>query len=517
MRIEINKVRQLITLVYSDKLGYRHIGSLLGTSHQTVSRYAKKAKDLKLDKEKLDELDDLELETLLQKKVKDSLHSTEIDWAFIDREHQVNGVPLIVLWTEYSESCSRTNKKFLGEAGFRRRYRRWRRSQRISMRQFHAPGEKIFVDFAGKTMPIYCAKTGEVKTAQIFVACLGCSGLIFAYAVESQKLGDWLTCHVEMFKYFGGVSRFIVPDNLRSAVDRHTTQEVLINRNYQELAEHYQTIIVPARVRKPKDKSLAEISVRIVQSWALNSLRNIKFFSVTELNESLKKQLELLNTRITRTYHESRFTRFLTNEKAYLNPLPLYDYSVALWKYGFRVPEDYYIKYEDSFYSVPYQYRLHLVDLRITKTTLEVFNGAKRIASHTLIENGHRTDLSHMPMAHRIAHDNSSEELIEWAGSIGCSAVKWCQHHLQSKSTFANGKKSVENLRKLARVMQNAERLESAITFAIRLNSFSLSYLREVINKNLDLKPVPEKTFFVTQHENIRGRESFLNIGNEVC
>lgn len=517
MRLEINKVRQLIKLVYSEGLGYRHIARSLGITHQTVSRYAKAVKKLDINKEKLNELDDIQLEALLHKKTQESLDSSEIDWSFVDREHQVKRVPLIVLWTEYCESMSRSGKAFIGESSFRRRYRRWRQSQRISMRQFHAPGEKVFVDFAGKTVPIYCEKTGEVKTAQIFVACLGCSGLIFAHAVESQKLADWLTCHVEMFSFFGGVSSFIVPDNLRSAVDRHTTQEVFINRSYQELSDHYQTIIVPARARKPKDKSLAEISVRIVQSWALNKLRNIKFFSITELNENLKKQIEVLNTRITRTYPESRLTRFLKNEKEYLKPLPYHHYSVAIWKYGLRVPEDYYVKHEDSFYSVPYQYRLHLVDLRITSTTLEVFNGAKRIASHALIGNGHRTDVSHMPKAHLIAHENSSEELIDWASSIGISAVQWCRHHLQTKSTFANGKKAVENLRKLARVMQNSERLESAIAFSIRLNSFSISYLREVINRNLDLKPVPEKTFFVTQHENIRGKESFLNVGNKVC
>lgn len=515
MRLEINKIRQLIRLVYSDEPGYRQIGRILGTSHQTVARYAEKAKLLEINQEKLEQLDDVQLELLLRNERQTFFKDTGIDWSFIDREHHFRGVPLIVLWTEYCESMRSSSKSFLGEASFRRRYRSWRKSQRISMRQFHAPGDKIFVDFAGKTVPIFSETTDEIKTAQIFVASLGGSGLIFAHAVESQKIADWLTCHVEMFSFFGGVSNFIVPDNLRSAVDRHNASEVLINRSYQELADHYRTIIVPARARKPKDKSLAEVSVRIVQSWALNSLRNIKFFSVTELNDKLKKQIEIVNSRITKTYPESRLTKFFEIEKEFLKPLPYYPYAVATWKYGLRVPEDYYIKHEDSFYSVPYQYRLRKVDLRITSTTLEVFNGAKRIASHTLIKNGHRTELSHMPEAHRITHENSSEQLIEWANSIGSSTEQWCRHHLQSKSTFANGKKAVENLRKLARVMQNSQRLESAIAFAIKLNSFSISYLREVINRNLDLKPVPEKTFFVTEHENIRGKESFRSIGNK--
>ena len=517
MRIEIHKIRQAMTLSETDQLGFRCIARLLDTSHQTVARYAKEAQRLGLTKDKLSELDNVELENLLKKTPHNVPDSADIDWSFIDNEHHTKQIPLIVLWTEYSESMLQSKRAFIGEASFRRRYREWRRSQRISMRQFHAPGEKIFVDFAGKTVPIYSENTGEVKAAQIFVACLGASGLVFAHAVESQKMGDWLNCHIEMFKFFGGVSSFVVPDNLRSAVSRHTKQEVLINRSYQELAEHYQTIILPARVRKPKDKSLAEISVRIVQSWALNRLRNIKFFSIAELNEKLKTQIDALNTRITRTYPESRLTRFLNHEQIFLKPLPNIHYSVAFWNYGFRVPEDYHIKFKDSFYSVPYQYRQHLVDLRVTNTTIEIFNGAKRIASHLLIEKGHQTDINHMPKSHRIVHDSSFDELIEWSNSVGKATEQWCRHNLENKSSFANGKKAVENLRKFARQLQDPKRIESAAAFAIGLNTYSFTYLREAIRKNFDQKPVPEKTFFVTQHENIRGRESFINVGNKEC
>lgn len=356
-----------------------------------------------------------------------------------------------------------------------------------------------------------------MRSAQVFVATLGASGLIFVHAVESQKIADWLNCHVEMFKFFGGVSKYVVPDNLRSAVDKHTSTDIIINRSYQELAEYYNTIIMPARVRKPKDKSLAEVSVRIIQDWALNRLRNIKFFSLADLNNKLMEQLEILNRRVTTTYPESRLTRFLNGEKDRLASLPHQPFSVSIWKYEVRVPDDYHIKYENCYYSVPYQYRQQLVDIRATNSSLEIFNGVKRIASHRLIEIGCSTDVNHMPVSHQIIHENSYEELLEWFKCYGEFTVQWCNHQLEHKSGFAQGKKSVENLRKIARTINDQQRIESACAFAIRLKNFSFTYLREVINKNLDKRLVPEKTFFVTHHENIRGKESYANLEKKSC
>ncbi len=135
------------------------------------------------------------------------------------------------------------------------------------MRQFHKPGEKVFVDFCGRTMPIINPDSGESTPAQVFVGVLGGSGLTFAYAVPSQKTHDWIECHIKMFDFFGGVPQQVVPDNLKSAIIKHNRDEVITNAAYADWAEHYDVLIAPARSRKPKDKSLAEVGVQIVQRW----------------------------------------------------------------------------------------------------------------------------------------------------------------------------------------------------------------------------------------------------------
>lgn len=384
------------------------------------------------------------------------------------------------------------------------------------MRQFHYAGEKCFVDFAGKTIPIFDPNSGEITYAQIFVACLGASGLIFAYAVESQKSADWLRCHVEMFKFFDGVPKFVVPDNLRSAITKNTSKDLVINRAYQELAEHYDTIIFPARVRKPKDKSLAEISVRIVQDWALKRLRNIKFFSVDELNEQLKMQIEFLNNRVTRTFPISRLERFLNHEKEQLKSHPNQAFSIASWRYGVSVPDDYHVKYSNTFYSVPYLYRHCKVDLRISLEHIQIFNGAKQIAIHLLKDSGNSTNLEHLPASHKYTHESSQEELRTWAISIGGAILEWCEHNLELNTNFAYGIKAVTNLRKLM-LQKNytAERIQSACAFAIRINKFTYSYIQDVLKLNLDQRKAPETTFLVKDHENIRGKKSFIIEGDK--
>ncbi len=517
MRLEINTIRRLLMLSLSKAVANREIARLLNTTHQTVRRYSEEISKHGLTVERLNELDNVQLSSILglgAKRNSSKVHN--IDWSHVDYEHQVRDVQLIVLWTEYSEIELKKGFNFISESTFRRQYSAWRKSQKISMRQFHPAGEKCFVDFAGKTIPIFDPNSGEVTYAQIFVACLGASSLIFAYAVESQKSADWLRCHVEMFKFFDGVPKFVVPDNLRSAITKNTSKDLVINRAYQELAEHYDTIIFPARVRKPKDKSLAEISVRIVQDWALKRLRNIKFFSVAELNEQLKMQIAFLNNRVTRTFPISRLERFFNDEKEQLKSLPNHEFSIASWKYGVSVPDDYHVKYSNTFYSVPYLYRHCKVDLRISLEHIQIFNGAKQIAIHLLKDSGNSTNLEHLPPSHKYTHENSQEELRAWSISIGSATLGWCEHNLQLNTNFAYGIKAVTNLRKLM-LQKNytAERIQSACAFATRINKFTYSYIRDVLKLNLDQRKVPETTFLVKDHENIRGKKSFIIEGDK--
>ena len=230
------------------------------------------------------------------------------------------------------------------------------------MRQFHLPGEKMFVDFCGKTVPILNIDTGEETKAQIFVAALGGSSYTFAYAVGSQSSVDWVKCHVEAMKYFGGVPKQVIPDNLKAAIIKNTKYDVVVNQAFEECAEHYGFLIIPARVKKPKDKALAEVSVQIVQRWVLARLRHRKFFNLDELNQAILECLEILNKKQTRAYPKSRFQLFTELEKPVLLPLPAQEYEISSWLYQVKVPEDYHIKYNESYYSVPYQHRFKKVD-----------------------------------------------------------------------------------------------------------------------------------------------------------
>ena len=203
------------------------------------------------------------------------------------------------------------------------RYRRWLATQDPVLRQEHAPGEKLFVDYAGQTVAVIDRYTGETRSAQIFVAALGCSNLTFAEATWSQKLPDWLGSHVRMLAFFGGTPRAIVPDNLKSAVTRAHRYEPELNPSYQDFAEHYGVANLPTRVRKPRDKAKVEGAVLIVERWILARLRDRRFFSLGELNEAIAELLEALNTRPFQKLEGCRLSRFTERERACFGPLPV--------------------------------------------------------------------------------------------------------------------------------------------------------------------------------------------------
>lgn len=255
MKIQTFKLRKIVSLLLGGEMSLRGIAAITDVSHQSVMRIRDKIQDVNLTVETLKTLDDIELQQkFIKKRAKSKDLDAQLDWSLIDKEHKQKKIPLIVLWTELTQSLSSEGEHYISEHQFRRRYKQWLRSQHISMRQLHLPGEKVYIDFCGKTIPIYDSAQQPTTYAQIFVAVLGGSGLIFAYAVESQKSIDWLKCHIKMFEFFGGVPKFFVPDNLKSAITKHTSQEIITNRAYQELADHYSTLITPARVRNLKIK-----------------------------------------------------------------------------------------------------------------------------------------------------------------------------------------------------------------------------------------------------------------------
>jgi transposase len=349
---------------------------------------------------------------------------------------------------------------------------------------------------------------------------LGASGYAFVYAVPTQKIADWLECHTKAFAFFEGVPRQLVPDNLKAAVTKNTREELILNRCYMELADYYQCLLNPARPRKPKDKSLAEVSVQIVQRWVLAPLRHRTFFSLEDLNAAITARVMSMNAKTSKKYLMSRLERFEKIDKPALMALPSDPYEHSKWRYAVRVPADYHVEFDQSHYSVPYQYVQQLVDLRATNNTLEVLMAGQRIASHVLRKSpGNSTREEHMPLAHQQQKRDEPDQLIAWSATVGNAVQEWVSRNLTQRRDFANGVKSVRKLRQLAREIQNSERLNSACAFALRFDHLGFTQLKTIIDRNTDRQPKPDMAAWVQTHANIRGAGYYRaqNNGGSAC
>lgn len=513
MRIPIEKQREILRHIANSNLSNRTIGDLCRVSPTTVNVLRNRFTQSQHSWSELATLTDNDFAVRLGTKPRTYKKSKVApDWKFVHSELQKRDITLRLLHVEYLEQHSEWPDSAMGYSNFVEGYRAWSKTQRISMRQVHKPGEKLFIDFCGRTMPIYDQSTGEIKQAQIFVAVLGASGYVFAYAVPSQKISDWLLCHTKAFDFFGGTPQQLVPDNLKAAVIKNTRNELCLNRCYAEMADHYQCVINPARVRKPKDKSLAEVSVQIVQRWVLAPLRQQKFFDIQSLNSAIAQRVSLLNAKTSPKYPTSRLDRFESLDRPQLTQLPSFAFEHSRWRYSIRVPMDYHVEFERSFYSVPHAYIQQLVDLRATNTTLEVLIVGKRIASHSLLHTpGTSTQDAHRPFGHSQQSQEEPDQLKEWAKKYGSNVEEWVRCNLELRRNFAHGLKSVRQLRRWIRDQQNSEKIDSACEFALRFGHLSFAELKSIVDRSADKRPNVDTTAWISSHENIRGAAYYRN------
>jgi transposase len=288
------------------------------------------------------------------------------------------------------------------------------------MRQAHVAGERMFVDYAGTTLEVVDGTTGEIHVCQLFVAVLGASNFTYVEVTFTQRLVDWIGSHVRAFEFFGGVTAQIVSDNLRSGVTKACFYEPAVNRTYAEMAHHYGTAVVPARPRKPRDKSKVEVAVQVATRWITAKLRNQRFFSLAELNAATRELVTQLNNRVTRHLGTSRRALFDEIERPALKKLPVEPYLYAEWK-ECRVGLDYHVEVERHYYSVPHALLREKVWARITARTIEVFHRGNRVAAHmrSSSDRRHTTVREHMPSSHRRYADWTPERIRRQAGEIG--------------------------------------------------------------------------------------------------
>jgi transposase len=307
MKLPTSTLRQVLRLLDDPRMSMREIGRICLISPNTAKTIRKLLERKALHWEALCDLDDEQLEKRLFAGEKGIARKPTPNWMAVHEELQKDDMTLSLIWEEYRQLYP----EGLAYTQFTRHYRTFKRTCKLSLRQIHKPGEKIFVDFCGRTVPIRHAVTGETHEVQVFVASLGASGYLFAVAVASQKLEDWLKAHALLLNHIGGVTCYVIPDNLKAGVLKHCRKDLILNTIYEGFAEHHDFIVLPARPYKPKDKALAEIGVKIVQRWVLARLRNQVFFSLDELNSALGYWMEKLNDKTTRTYPKSRLQRFL--------------------------------------------------------------------------------------------------------------------------------------------------------------------------------------------------------------
>lgn len=503
----MRKIHEVLRLYAEAGLSERTIAKSVSLSRSTISKIITRSKEIGLSWPLPSDMDDSKLESLLfpvpQGRPKNCF---EPEWEKLHQELKRKGVTLQLLWMEYKEQ----HPDGYQYSQFCERYRVWKKQLQITLRQEHRAGEKMFVDYAGPTLPVVDRETGEVQHAQIFVAVLGASNYTFAEAHPAQNVESFIGGHVRAFAFFGGVPELVVPDNLKSAVFKADRYEPTLNRSYQEMASHYGCAILPARPRKPKDKPKAEVGVQIVERWIMAVLRNRVFFSFHELNQAIKELVNRLNQKPFQKLEGSRQSLFAATDQLALRPLPATPYEYAEWKLcGVHI--DYHIEVQRAFYSVPYSLVGQRVDARITQNTVEIFFKGKRIASHTraFAPGQARTEPLHRPKSHQKHLEWTPSRLISWGNSVGPNTGILVERILQKFKHPEQGYRSCLGLLSLGK-QYSTERLEAAALRALTINSPSYRSVKSILQKGLDKTDLVTRDQRVTpNHNNVRGAQYY--------
>jgi len=505
----MRKIREVLRLRYACGVSARVIAQSLGIGRTAVAEYIRRAAVIGITWPIPGQLDDTTLERKLFAPAGFNPPRSKPlpDWAHVHGELRRRGVTLALLWEEYRS----LHPDGYGYSRFCDLYLEWRRGVTATMRQTHAAGEKLFVDFAGDTVPIFDAAIGEIRDAKIFVAALGASNYTYAEACASEALPDWIGAHVRAFSFLGGVTKAIVCDNLKAGVTAASRYEPGVNRTYQDLAAHYGTTILPTRPRKPRDKAKVEAAVLVVERWILARLRNQRFFSLAELNAAIRLLVDELNCRLMRKLGASRREFFQTLDRPALLPLPAEPYQYAEWRRA-RVAPDYHVEVQRHFYSVPSRLIRQVVEVRITQSTVEVFHRGGRVASHARspVQHRHTTIPEHMPSAHRRYAFWTPARVLAAAEQIGPSTAALCEAIMQAKPHPEQGFRSCLGILSLSRAY-GPGRLEAACRRGITIGAASYRSISSILKTGLDkafladVAPEPDPI----RHGNIRGRGYF--------
>jgi transposase len=500
----MRKIKEILRLCWERGLSERQAAASCGVGKTTIREYLDRAKKAGLSWPLSEDLDEASLENLLfPSNIPLDVESRNMPpFDYINAELKRKHMTLQRLWEEYREN----NPEGYQYSQFCLRYRAWAKTLDIALRQDYKAGEKLFVDYAGDTVQIHDPVTGGINPAFLFVATLGASNYSYVEAVLSRELPSWIRSHIHAFEYMGSVPEIVIPDNVRTGVTHPCRYEPDLNPTYQDAMVHYGTTVIPARVKKPKDKAKVESSVLIVERWIVAALRNHTFFSLAELNGAIKEKLEDFNTRPLQKLKVSRRCLFETIDRPAMKALPERRYEYAEWE-KHKVNIDYHVEVGHHYYSVPYQLRTEVVDARITAATVELLFKGKRVASHprSYKAGRHTTDPSHMPESHKRYLEWTPSRIVRWAEKSGPFTAELVKEIMERRPHPEQGFRSALGIMRLGR-RYGTERLEAACARALILKAYSYRSVESILKTKLDGKELPaQRATRPITHENIRG------------
>jgi transposase len=505
--LSMKKIEEVLRLKYKKGLSHRAIAQSCAISASTVSEYVRHAQAAGLSWPLPAGMTAAQLDACLfpEKAVSERVTPTP-DWAEVHKELKRKGVTLSLLWVEYRQA----HPEGYGYSQFCHHYRAWKQLLNPPMRLQHKAGEKLYVDYAGQTVPVFDPETGEKREAEIFVATLGASNYTYAEAHATQSLSNWIGAHVRALAYLGGVPEVLVPDNLKAGVKSPHLYEPDLNPTYQDFAQHYGVAVIPTRVRKPKDKAKVEVGVQVVERWILAQLRDRQFFSLIDLNQAIAALLEVLNQREMKHLGQSRQALFEELDRPALAPLPVQPYEFAVWK-KVRVHIDYHVSFEKHHYSVPHTLQGKEVDLRVTEKTVEIFAQRQRVASHprSTAQGRFSTQVEHMPPAHQVYREWSPERFLRGAAQLGPQTEELVSRVLNARQHPEQAYRTCLGILNLTKRFP-AARVEAACLRANAAGIGSYKGIHNILTHQLDRLPLEENPHSpLPTHENIRGQNYY--------
>ena len=506
-KISMLKIKEVFRLKYEAKLSARKIARALNISHTVVNGYVRRFDTLSLAYEELMELSDREiLSKLFDLESKPTKYPIP-NWSKVHQELRSKIVTLELLHEEYRKDYPDGH---YGYTWFCNQYKAYAKKLSPSMRQIHKAGEKVFIDFSGTRQAIADPRTGEISYAEIFVAVLGASGYPFVIAVPSQKKADFIHAHNVMFKAFGGVPELLVPDNLKSAVTRADRYEPDLNPDYEKLAVHYGTAIMPARGFKPKDKSLVENGVKLAQRWLLARLRHETFYSIVQLNSRINELMPLYRNKKMKRLDVSRQELFDTIDKPALQPLPVNEYEYKEFKL-LKVSIDYHIQLDHILYSVPYQLIHKKVEVWFSSKMVSIYFEGKEVATHPRLykRGAYSTQKVHMSSAHQKYLEWSPGRIMNWGLTIGKHTSKLLQTIMERKPHPEMGYRSCLGVMRLYEKHKekgmSEEQLDDIASYALHTQKYRLKQIKALLASPPKEEESDATLNLLSDHANLRG------------